>query len=128
MVREDLLGALKNAIERGESEEEAKQSLLNSSYPEEEIREAINLLRSYQKEVKAPETPRKKALPLKENFIKDIKNILSLKSQKIKEIPLPQQPGKKKNNILKYFLIGAGALVLIVIIIFILLLTRVIKT
>ena len=41
MARLDLITALKNALERGETIEEARTSLLNANYNPEEIEEAI---------------------------------------------------------------------------------------
>lgn len=40
MVRQDILGGLKNALERGESLEQAKASFIDAGYPREEVEEA----------------------------------------------------------------------------------------
>lgn len=40
MARQDLIAALRNALERGETLEEAKISLINAGYKKEEIEEA----------------------------------------------------------------------------------------
>jgi len=40
MVRQDILGGMKNAIEHGSSIEQAKQSFLNAGYSPEEVDEA----------------------------------------------------------------------------------------
>ncbi len=40
MVRQDLITALRNALERGETLEEARLSLLNANYNSSEIEEA----------------------------------------------------------------------------------------
>lgn len=44
MVREDIVGALRNALERGASLEQAKQSVLNAGYSTEEVEESCNYL------------------------------------------------------------------------------------
>ncbi len=44
MVRKDIFGALRNAIERGESLEEAKLSLVNAGYPREDVEEAAGAM------------------------------------------------------------------------------------
>ncbi len=44
MVRMDIIAGLKNAVERGYSLEQAKQSLRNSGYSEGDINEASNYL------------------------------------------------------------------------------------
>ena len=43
-MKEELLGGLKNAIERGSSLEKAVQSMINSGYNPKEVREAADLL------------------------------------------------------------------------------------
>ena len=63
MVREDILGALKNAIERNESIEDAKQSLVNSGYTLQEVEEAICELMSEEKESVLPAIQEKVLLP-----------------------------------------------------------------
>jgi len=40
MARGDILAGLRNALERGESLEEAKESLINAGYSREEVEEA----------------------------------------------------------------------------------------
>ncbi len=115
MVREDIVGGLRNAIERGETVEEAKQSFLNASYPEDEIDNAMSFLRSYQEEVKIPEEIKKKADITREE-IKETKDINELKKQEIKESLFSQQNTQRKKQILKYSLIGGGVFVTVAII------------
>lgn len=38
--KEEIISGFKNAIERGESVEQAKQSFLNSGYPQQEVEQA----------------------------------------------------------------------------------------
>lgn len=49
MVKEDLVWAIKNAIERGESIELAKISLLNAGYNSQDVEEASEKIREAQK-------------------------------------------------------------------------------
>jgi hypothetical protein len=44
MVREDIVAGLRNALDRGNSFEAAKQSLLNAGYSSEDIAEAGNYI------------------------------------------------------------------------------------
>ncbi len=46
MVREDIVAGLKNAVEKGESLETAKQSFISAGYSREEVEEASNLVQS----------------------------------------------------------------------------------
>ena len=46
MGKEDLVAALKNAVERGESLEKAKQSFISAGYPREEVEEASRSVHS----------------------------------------------------------------------------------
>ena len=60
MVREDLIAALRNAIERGETLEEAIESLENAGYNRIDIEEASRQLRNVRKEGSfLPPAPRK---------------------------------------------------------------------
>lgn len=57
MVKEDLVGALRNALERGETIEQAKISLINAGYKKEEIEEAAKELEKLKmKSLKPPST------------------------------------------------------------------------
>ncbi len=60
MVREDILWGLRNAIEKGESFEKAKQSFINAGYSREEVEEAASFINTGvlpEKEDKSLETP-----------------------------------------------------------------------
>ncbi len=52
MARQDLIGALKNAIERGEGTEEAKSTLLNAGYNRYEIEEAAKEIEKFKLKLK----------------------------------------------------------------------------
>jgi hypothetical protein len=56
MVREDLLGGLKNALERGESIQEAKETFISAGYPKADVEEAAASLEKIQisKKVEVP--------------------------------------------------------------------------
>lgn len=54
MVRADIAISIKNAVERGYSIEQAKQSLMNSGYSMKEVDEAINYLTSGVGEIELP--------------------------------------------------------------------------
>jgi Holliday junction resolvasome RuvABC DNA-binding subunit len=61
MIREDLICALRNAIERGSSLEEAITSLVNAGYNRIEIEEASKQLRNVRKKGSfLPPPPRRK--------------------------------------------------------------------
>lgn len=45
-MREDIIGGLKNALERGASLEEAIRSFTNAGYVEKEVREAASFIQS----------------------------------------------------------------------------------
>ena len=49
MVREDLVGALKNAVERGESVNLAKMTLINAGYKKEDVEEAATQIEEMKK-------------------------------------------------------------------------------
>jgi len=55
MVREDILGGLKNALERGDSLEKAKGSFISAGYPKNEVEEAAASLEKVQ--IKKKEIP-----------------------------------------------------------------------
>ena len=46
MAKEEIIGGLKNAVERGESIDKAVQSFINAGYNANEVREAANLVTS----------------------------------------------------------------------------------
>lgn len=48
MVREDILGGLKNALERGETLQEAKDSFISAGYSKSDVEEASLILEKVQ--------------------------------------------------------------------------------
>lgn len=59
-MREDLICALRNALERGFSIDEAVTSLVNAGYNRVEIEEASRQLKNVRKESFLPPPPKKK--------------------------------------------------------------------
>ena len=43
-MREDIIGAMKNAMDRGATAQQAARSLINSGYPAQEVNEALNFI------------------------------------------------------------------------------------
>ncbi len=123
MVREDILGGLRNALERGETLEQARQSFINSGYPEKEVNEAASNLSTAQegeKFIPSPEPKKRevKQQELKEGEIKELIDISKLRNNEIKEIPMPPAPGKK-SGFFKYIVFFGGGILIIVLLAFI---------
>lgn len=95
MNKEDLVAALKNALERGETIEEAKLSLMNAGYNHEDIEKAtktIEKLKAKKEFVPRPkieeqEEPEELEIPSPKSESK-----LKLKSKQGGEIPEPPSP------------------------------------
>lgn len=124
MVREDILGGLRNALERGETLEQARQSFINSGYPEKEVDEAALSLSAEQlgekfipipSAAKSKETEKEK---LKEGEIKELIDISKLRNNEIREIPMPPLPGKK-SGFFKFIIIFVGGILILALIVFI---------
>lgn len=47
MVREDILGILKTAVQKGRNLQQSAQSLKNAGYPENEVDDAVNSINNY---------------------------------------------------------------------------------
>jgi hypothetical protein len=81
-MREDIVGGLKNALDKGENLEQAVRTFVNAGYPEREVREAARyatsgILSSLEK-VKSPEIKKNKPT------IKKLENQRIIKKQKTK--------------------------------------------
>ena len=103
----EISGGLKNALERGETLQKAKQSFLNAGYKPSEINAAVQKIPSKTPEVKKPLTPspQAKAQPPQ-----------SATPTQITTAPTQNIPGQKK-SLSKTFiiiLISSAALVLVV--------------
>lgn len=61
MSRQDILTCLKNAVERGQSLEDAKLSLINAGYSRQDIEQATKELESFSR--KSLPAPKPKFLP-----------------------------------------------------------------
>ena len=94
MAKEDILGGLKNAVEKGENPQDAAQSFINAGYSEKEVNDA---LRELTKAVpKALDIPRRILMTDKQ---------VSVPSPSAETIPLPTVEVKGKRN---WLLIGIG--------------------
>ncbi len=69
-MREDIFGGLRNAVENGDSVEEAVQSFINAGYPESEVLEASRKLNFSQIPGELPNSAPKK---LSQDMIKATK-------------------------------------------------------
>ena len=65
MVREDILGMLKIALQRGKNLQQTAQSLINSGYPKEEVDDAVQAINSYgfQQPIRQPIFQPKQVIP-----------------------------------------------------------------
>ena len=68
MVREDIFGMLKIALQRGKNFQQTVQSLINSGYPKNEIDEAVQAINTYgfQQPVRQPALPQRPIPPPKQ--------------------------------------------------------------
>lgn len=112
---QELIGGLKNALDRGESLAKAKQSFLNAGYKPEEINSAVQ---------KMPSTTSQVSNPVSDS--RASKNIAKVSQPQVSKFqptktaqPLPKTtttiPGQKKQISKKFIiiLISSGALVLV---------------
>lgn len=101
-MRDDILGGLKNALERGSSLEDAIRSFINAGYPEAEVREAAQAIQPTGTTMTAlPQVPKKTLIPLTIAHrppIQPINPIKTLSVEPIQQKPLIQQPFKPKRK------------------------------
>lgn len=64
MARQDLIAAIRNALERGESVEDAKKSLVNAGYRISEVDEAAIEIEKLKLGMRAPKAKNNKFPPL----------------------------------------------------------------
>ncbi|PXY71305.1 hypothetical protein CXX78_01815 [Candidatus Parvarchaeota archaeon] len=112
-MRDDILGGLKNALERGENINKAIVSLINAGYSEKEVKEAANFLQGgtpnlqqsdnnlpqVEKKVQNIQTPVKKFPQPKIN-----QNILPVNSLPTSKVVVEEKKGKGKIIILSIIL------------------------
>jgi cobalamin biosynthesis Mg chelatase CobN len=68
MVKEDIVGGLKNAIERGENLEQAKQTFINAGYSADEVEQAAASLGGIIASIATPQTqPTSQQIPPKQS-------------------------------------------------------------
>jgi len=93
MVREDIVGGLKNAIERGDSVQEAKNSFLSAGYSQKDVEEAAASLEKVNIQTKKAE------IPMPELFTASLEKPESkIEEGKEGTKPLPQIKVKTKFN------------------------------
>ena len=95
---EELIGGLRNAMERGQTLAQAKQSYLNAGYSLQEVESAMARTGGISKEMVMPENPN--PLPLPPNPVGNTKML-----------PISQNPLKKKN--LKFILLAVVAAIIL---------------
>ena len=68
MVRDDIFGMLKTALQRGKNLQQTAQSLYNSGYPKNEVDEAVQAINTYgfQQPVSQSVLPQKPIPPIKQ--------------------------------------------------------------
>ena len=96
MAREDIVGGLKNAIERGENPEDAARSFINAGYNEKEVDEALRQINR--------EMP--KALEIPKRILLTEKQTSSAPSPSIELPALPNVEVKAKRT--NWLLIAIG--------------------
>ena len=101
MARPDLISALKNALERGESIQQAKLSLISSGYLQSEVEEAALALtqgsirqKAELENLTAPARPLRPLFPSKP--VPPKLQIAETESPVESEMPKPIKPAKKK--------------------------------
>ena len=98
MVNEDILTALKNAVERGESLETAKEIMITSGYNEKEIEEALKFVSETQKILEA-KPDEKLIMPEKRGLFSSIFGKKTKTGEEAKKIqPLQTTISEKKTT------------------------------
>jgi len=112
MAGEEIIGGLKNALERGESLDSAKITFINAGYKKEDVEEAAkqidaNATRKALKEVAKEETKNKKGNHLENAKVETV----SLE----KPLPTINVKPKKKIKFITKFLIGLAVIIFLLI-------------
>lgn len=95
MVDEEIVAGLRNAVERGESVEQAKQSFFNAGYPENDVNEAASTLGSAE--------------------MKEIKEVKEIVPEAITEVKTSEN---KKSRLGNYILIAGAVIIILVAVVF----------
>lgn len=114
MAREDILGGLKNAIERGENAEDAAKTFIDAGYAENDVREALIQISGERKEQTAISKPEiSKAIELPDKLKLIPAETVPAAPKPAKEIPsLPKiEVRKKKKNWLLIAIAVVAALI-----------------
>ncbi len=92
MNKEDLVSAIKNALERGETIEEAKLSLMNAGYNQEDIEKATKIIEKLKAKKEFVPRPKIKEQEQEEPEKLEIPSPKELKSKQSGKIPEPPSP------------------------------------
>ena len=97
----ELMGGLRNALERGETLEKAKKSFISAGYTEAEVDDATRKLKNTEPEV--------------ESKPKTVTNPNPTNPNPTKSLPASQNP-KLKKHLSKFFIITASIIVVIILV------------
>ncbi len=105
-MREDIIAALKNALERGESLEKAMQSLINAGYNPIEVRQAAESLSQGAMSIVNPEIERVRQLPvpprpqlMPEQMPRQLQPVMQASYKRLNEIrPVPEVKREHKKR------------------------------
>ena len=115
-MREDILGGLKNALERGENINKAIASLISAGYSEKEVKEAANFLQGGTPNLKQPTNNLHQVQKKTQNIQTPIKKFpqprINQNSMPVNSLPTSKIVREKKK--------GKGKIIILSIILFIL--------
>lgn len=112
MTKEEIIGGLKNALDRGESLERAKQSFVNAGYSQDEVNEAALHL-------SGSDTAGSNLLKKNTVLLEDITAFSPMPlpqkaSEQFKPLPTTAKPSRKKSMI-RIALVGVAIAILLLI-------------
>tara|TARA_Y100000034_G_scaffold127091_1_gene179344 strand:- start:1374 stop:1805 length:432 start_codon:yes stop_codon:yes gene_type:complete len=104
-MREDLIGAIKNAMEHGSTPQQAAKSLINSGYDPNQVNEALNLISQgalANLSQKPSQVPEPREGPSLQNYLKKIiPETKNIPPQNKTQRPLPTQKSQIPNKSLQ---------------------------
>jgi hypothetical protein len=106
---QEIIGGLKNALDRGEPLAKAKQSFLNAGYKPEEIESAVQKMPVATPQMKKPETPEIK----KKNTVENPKTETKQDNKTFKTTT--EIPGQKKHLSKKFLIILISSSILVLV-------------
>ena len=104
-MREDIIGSLKNALERGATMKQAIQSLINSGYNDVEVREAANQMSPGAISTLSPKLSAKPAVPINSSMPPPQKLPTPLVRQPIRQSSGKRVSSRKMGNIILLLII-----------------------